>query len=254
MAKRITKKKNDSEIKRVAIYMRVSTEDQAKDGWGLPVQLTQCTAMATVKGWSVDPDLIFADEGISGTKDETERPQLKRMLDAADAGLIDIVIVKALDRLGRETMIVLSLINKLSNAGCELISCNESLDTSTPTGMFVVQMFAALAQLDHSNIVKRLKDGRNARFKKDGERGGRLPFGYIRTIDGIEVDYRAADVVRDIFIWHRQGETLRTIAERASGATGRRWHASTIRVILDNRETYQGKRRVSGADWPVILS
>lgn len=243
---------------RAALYLRVSTEDQI-EAYGLPVQLAQCTAMATVKGWTLDAARhVYRDEGISGTKDETGRPQLAALLAAVDAGEIDAVIVKALDRLGRDMRIILNLVDRFTQAGCQLVSCDESLDTSTPTGIFVVQMFAALAQLDHSNIVKKLKDGRNARFARDGERGGPLPFGYIRTdAGGVAIDDQAARLVRDIFARRGQGAKLRIIAaamnEQAASPRGGQWHASSIKTILDNELTYRGTRGPGGAAWPVIL-
>src|SRR5262245_25772148 len=86
---------------RAAIYLRVSTEEQASDGYGLAVQRERCRAMATVKGWSIVAE--FNDEGISGTKDASGRPGLAALLAAAEAGEIDAVIVLALDRLGRKT-------------------------------------------------------------------------------------------------------------------------------------------------------
>lgn len=205
----------------------------------------------------VNPEHIFLDEGISGTKEAGQRPALNALLDAIERGEINVVIVLALDRLGRKSKIVLELVEWFSEHNCQLISCNESLDTSTPTGMFVVQMFAAIAQLDHSNIVKRLTDGRNARFREDGERGGVLPFGYERTAEGIVVNADHADLVRFIFEQRSSNATLRTIAsklnERSMSPRGVRWYASAVKVILDNEETYRGTRRLSGAEWLAIL-
>lgn len=243
---------------RAALYLRVSTEDQV-EAFGLDVQRAQCSAMAAAKGWTLDAaQHVYADEGISGTKDETGRPQLAALLAAIDAGEIDAVIIKALNRLGRRTMIVLELVERITAAGCQLVSCDESLDTSTPAGMFVVQMFAALAELDHRNIVKRLTDGRNARFARDGERGGPLPFGYVRAVgEGIAIDGQAADLVRLAFERRAAGDTLRAIAaqlgEHGPGPRGGAWHPTAVRQILNNEPTYRGQRGPGGAPWPAIL-
>lgn len=80
-----------------AIYVRVSTEEQAKSGYGFDVQQERCAAMATAKGWTVDLTHMYADEGISGTKTAAERPGLAALLHAVAAGRIHAVIVLALD-------------------------------------------------------------------------------------------------------------------------------------------------------------
>lgn len=72
---------------------------------------------------------------------------------------------------------------ELNELGVELVSCKESLDTSSPAGRFVLTMFAALAQLERDNIVQRTTDGRNQRGRIDGERGGRVPMEYKRVFE-----------------------------------------------------------------------
>ena len=178
-----------------AIYLRVSTEEQVS-GYGLDVQRERCLAMATVKGWAVEPIHIYADEGISGTKDASARPGLAALLAAAEIGNIRAVIVLALDRLGRKTRLVLDLVDTLAASHVQLVSCKESLDTSTPAGAFVLTMFAALAQLERDTIVERTTAGRNARGRKDGEKGGRVPYGYLRTSEGIVIDPERARIVQ----------------------------------------------------------
>lgn len=241
-------------ITRVAIYLRVSTDEQALTGFGLTVQRERCRAMATVKDWPIAAE--FADEGISGTKESTERPGLAALLRAAEQGTIDAVIILALDRLGRKTRIVLDLVEQLSAAGVALISCKESLDTTTPQGQFVLTMFAALAQLERDTIVERTTAGRNARGARDGERGGRVPFGYVRTPDGPVVAPEAALVVRQIFAWKQRGDSLRTIAAQLDGPgpRGSAWHASSVATVLANEAAYRGgPRGASAVCWPVIL-
>ena len=246
-----------AESLRAAVYLRVSTEEQVS-GYGLDVQRERCLAMATVKGWTVAQGHIYADEGLSGTKDATERPRLAAMLAAVEIGNVDAVIVLALDRLGRKTRIVLDLVDQLAAAGAQLVSCKESLDTSTPQGQFVLTMFAALAQLERDTIIERTTAGRNQRGKIDGERGGRLPYGYTRTAAGIAINPRAARIVRRIFDQRQAGATLREIAYDVSGdddgPRGGRWHASTIAEILANESAYRGGTRgASAVRWPAIL-
>lgn len=249
---------------RAAIYLRVSTDEQT-NGYGLDVQSERTRGMATVKGWAVvEPP--FVDEGISGALDESERPGLAALLYAAETGKLDAVIVSALDRLGRKTSLVLSLVERFAACNVAIISCKESLDTSTPAGQFVLTMFAALAQLERDTIVERTTAGRNVRGRKDGERGGRVPMGYRRTFDakgkadGIEIDSSAAEIVKEIFAQRAEGATLQTIADTLNfngipTPRGGQWHHSSVRVVLGNEDLYQGGLRGDSCErWPVVLA
>lgn len=226
-------------------------------GFGLDVQRARCQAMALVKDWTVVAE--YADEGISGTKDAGERPGLAALLAAVDASEVDAVIVLALDRLGRKTRLVLDLIEQFTAAAVVLVSCKESLDTTTPQGQFVLTMFAALAQLERDTIVERTTAGREARAAIDGEKGGRLPFGYVRTEQGITVDELAKILVRTIFECHADRQSLRTIAGNLNQSgflspQGGKWHASSVATILANEPTYRGGQRgASNICWPSIL-
>lgn len=255
--KRTPVRPTDSPV-RAAIYARVSTDEQAETGYGLSVQLERARAQIVAKGWQlVEPP--FVDEGISGTKGAEERPALAALLDAGCSGKVDAVVVLSLDRLGRKTSLVLQLVERLAACGVQLVSCKESLDTSTPQGQFVLTMFAALAELERGVIVERTTAGRNNRGRKDGERGGRLPFGYVRTDDGIAVDAQAAQVVRRMFSLRLLGKSLRAIAaELNENGTptprGGTWHASDVRIVLLNRPAYRGgKRGASDVRWPKVL-
>jgi site-specific DNA recombinase len=243
-----------------AIYVRVSTEEQAKEGYGLDAQLTRTQAQAVVKGWEVTPEHLYRDEGISGTLPPEERPGLAALLAAVTAGEVTAVIVLGLDRLGRKAKLVLDIVDQITDAGTELVSCKESLDTTTPAGRFVLTIFAALAQLERDNIVERTTSGRDERGKKDGEKGGRLPYGYKRTAAGIRIDQTLAPIVRRIVRDDKRGLSQTRIAAALNdagivGPRGGRWYASSVDEILKNRPAYRGgKRGESAARWPAILS
>lgn len=238
------------EIFRVGIYTRVSTEQQAKEGYGLAAQQTRCMAMAQVKGWA---DVThYTDEGVSGTKDADKRPGLKHLLKDARDGKIQAVIILSLDRLGRKTRLVLDLVDQLNRYGVALISCKESLDTSTPQGQFVLTMFAAIAQLERDLIAERTSAALNERGAIDGEKGGRLPYGYLRTETGLIVDEAAAKVVQQIYQLKGQGLSYRAIIEQldCAGPRGGKWYASSIREVLLNEHAYRGGQR---GDSPVAF-
>lgn len=245
------------EITRVAAYLRVSTDEQARSGLGLGAQQARCIAMATVKGWPAPA--LYADEGISGTKETRKRPQLARLMADVAAGEIQAVIILDLSRLARKTRLVLDLVEEMTRRGVSLVSCKESLDTTTPQGQFVLTMFAALAQLERDLIAERTRAALAEHGRRDGEKGGRLPYGYVRAERGIGIDRHAAAVVRDIFDWRAQGLSLRKIAERCNyrhgvSPRGGTWQHTSIKEILENEAAYcGGSRGESAVRWPVIL-
>lgn len=243
---------------RAAIYLRVSTEDQV-DKFGLDIQRDRCTAMAAAKGWEIVTTL--ADEGLSGTLDVTERPALAALLAGAEARAFDAVIVAALDRLGRQSAIILNVAAVLESMGVELVSCRESLDTSTPAGQFVLTVFAGLAQLDKDNIRERMIGGIEKSIEAGNIHtgGSNAPYGYNSgEVNGkrtLVVDEEEAEIVRLLFRKYANGEetihglalwlTERGIPKpgKSNGAKSvtksRRWGIGTLAHIFSN-ETYVG--------------
>jgi site-specific DNA recombinase len=120
-------------------------------------------------------------------------------------------------------------------------------------------MFAALGQLERDNIVERTTLGRNQRGKIDGEKGGSVPYGYVR-LTGLVVDEDKAEVVREIFDKKdNQNWSMLKIAnwlneQGIKTSRNKKWYAGTVKVVLSNREKYQGGLRGdSNETWPKIL-
>ena len=155
---------------------------------------------------------------------------------------------------------MLDLVEVLNRAGVSLVSCKESLDTTTPQGAFVLTMFAALAQLERDLIAERTRAALAELGRTTGDRGGRFPYGYLRTGEGVlRIDPPTAVIVRRIFNARRRGDSLRDIAHKlnASGVTsplGGEWGHTTVASILGNRSIYAGGWRAdSPLRWPAIL-
>lgn len=241
-----------------ALYLRVSTDEQATTGFGLDVQRSQTTGMAMVKGYRISA--VYEDAGLSGTLSARQRPGLARLLADVQAGKVQVVVVSALDRLGRSTRIILDVVEQIATRNASLISCRESLDTTTPSGTFALTIFAALAQLERDQIVKRTTDGRAARGRKDGEKGGSLPLGYHREGGQVTVDVTGAAIVRRIHSLRAARYALAHIAGvlNAEGVPtahgGRCWYPSSVREVIMNEPAYRGaKRGESESRWPIIL-
>jgi len=150
---------------RVAIYARVSTANNGQDP---TMQTRELQEYCERRGWSVVGQ--FVDLGISGTKEK--RPELDRLMVEAHRRRFDAVIVWKFDRFARSVSHLLRALETFQALGIHFVSLSESLDTSTPAGKMVFTVLGAVAELERSLIVERVKAGlRNARAK--GKRLGR---------------------------------------------------------------------------------
>jgi DNA invertase Pin-like site-specific DNA recombinase len=150
---------------RVAIYARVSTSNNGQDP---AMQTRELREYAERRGWTVASE--YVDIGISGTKEK--RPELDRLMSDAHRRRFDAVVVFRFDRFARSVSHLLRALETFKAQGIEFVSFSEQMDTSTPAGKMVFTVLGAVAELERSLIVERVKAGlRNARAK--GKRLGR---------------------------------------------------------------------------------
>ena len=244
MAQRLSKRTNKAKQAALglqdtctALYVRVSTQTQADEGYSLEAQQERLTAYCTAQGWTVDPSHIYIDAGISGKT--TARPQFQAMLHAAQAGTVQRVVAMKLDRMARNVREFLATVDQLKAWHCDLVLVKESFDTSTPHGRFALTMFAAMAELEASTITERVMSGKAQKASKGGFNGSKIPYGYTYAGGEFTVNNDQAAVVKDIFIRFIRGESLLAIAAHLNAAatptaTGGQWYASTVRYILSN--------------------
>ena len=160
--------------KRAAIYVRVSTQEQ-KRGFGIAVQEQACREYVERKGWSVAD--VYKDEGVSGSL--TSRPQLNRLMEDAKAGRIDVVVVHRYSRIGRTGRAFWRWIWQLQDLEVGFVSVTQEIvDTTTPTGLAQLQMYAMFAEMDYNTIRDQLQDGIQAKAAQGGWPGGAPPYGY----------------------------------------------------------------------------
>jgi DNA invertase Pin-like site-specific DNA recombinase len=151
---------------RAAIYARVSTSNNGQDP---RVQTRELGEFCERRGWTL---VEYVDVGISGTKEK--RPALDRLMADAYKRRFDVVVVWRFDRFARSVSHLLRALETFQTLGIEFVSLSEQMDTSTPTGKMVFTVLGAVAELERSLIVERVKAGlRNARAK--GKRLGRPP-------------------------------------------------------------------------------
>jgi DNA invertase Pin-like site-specific DNA recombinase len=150
---------------RVAIYARVSTLNHGQD---VTMQTRELRQFAEARGWQIAGEYI--DTGVSGTKDS--RPELNRLMADAHKRRFDVVCVWRFDRFARSVTHLLRALETFKALGIDFVSFSEQMDTSTPAGKMVFTVLGAVAELQRSLIVERIKAGlRNARSK--GRRLGR---------------------------------------------------------------------------------
>ena len=150
---------------RAALYARVSTSNNGQDP---EVQLRELREYVKRRGWEIASE--YVDVGISGSKEK--RPQLDRLLAEAHRRRFDGVVVWKFDRFARSVSHLLRALETFQSLGIEFVSLTEGVDTSTPMGKMVFTVLGAVAELERSLIVERVKAGlRNARAK--GKRLGR---------------------------------------------------------------------------------
>lgn len=220
-----------------ALYVRVSTQLQADEGYSLEAQQERLQAYCTAQGWTVAPEHIYVDAGISGKT--TARPQFQAMLAAAQTGQIQRIVSMKLDRMARNVREFLATVDQLKAWHCDLVLVKESFDTSTPHGRFALTMFAAMAELEASTITERVMSGKAQKASKGGYNGSKIPYGYTYQAGEFTINPDQAAVIRDIFIRFIAGESLLTLAAHLNAAatptaTGGQWYASTIRYLLSN--------------------
>lgn len=138
--------------KRVAIYLRVSTDSQTTEN-----QLRELEAVAERSGWLVVQ--VFEDAGVSGAKGRDKRPGFDALCKAATRRQIDMAMAWSVDRLGRSLQDLVSFMNELSAVGCDLYLHQQAVDTSTPSGRAMFQMCGVFAEFERGMIRERVNAG-----------------------------------------------------------------------------------------------
>lgn len=193
---------------RAALYVRVSTEDQAKEGFSLDAQTKRLEAYCKARGWTVSD--VYRDEGFSGRR--TDRPEYKRMMERSDDW--DVLLVLKMDRIHRNSVNFALMMDDLRRKGKEFNSVQEKFDTTTAMGRFVMDVVQRIAQLESEQIGERVKLGMTKKaMYGTGGMGSGHPYGYVYERGALTVVEYEAEVVRNIYSMRSEGTSLRTIAK-----------------------------------------
>jgi len=224
-------------VPRCAIYARVSTAGQAT-GTSLTGQLEACREAAARHGWEVASEHV--DAGESGAR--TDRPALAEVLDLAESGAVEVLIVYRLDRLARSTIHLLTLVQRLEAAQVRLVSTSESIDTRTPTGRMTLAVLGSVAELERETIRARTQEGVARRVAQGGFPSSTPPYGHRAVPDTragmrgvvLEIDPVQAACIREmhrLLVVERVPLTVAAAALNDADhrtATGKPWTRATL--------------------------
>ena len=229
----------NEERKVAGIYIRVSTEDQAREGFSLGEQKEKLLQLCKFKEYEVFK--VYEDAGISA-KDMAHRPAFQEMLADMKKGKINYIVAYKLDRVTRSVRDLEELIAVLEKHNCYLVCDRDDVNTSTANGRFFVRMLTVLSQLEIEIVSERTKFGLNGAIKS-GHLPGTIPLGYKK--DGNKktiIDETTKDIVIRIFNMYLEGKSYQQIAnilKEEKVLAPKQWRDSTIQKIIENR-VYMG--------------
>ena len=227
---------------KVAVYIRVSTLEQAEEGYSIGEQKDKLRKYCEIKDWTVVKE--YVDPGRSGSN--LNRPSMQQLIKDAPKGLYDAVLVYKLDRLSRSQKDTLYLIEDVFQKNdIHFVSLSENFDTSTAFGKAMIGILSVFAQLEREQIKERMTMGRIGRVKS-----GKImefnnpPFGYEVEDDNYKVKPLQGAIVKKIYDMYLSGKSISKIKETLNeeGHVGNPypWSDTRVRYILSN-PTYIGK-------------
>lgn len=225
----------DNERKVAGVYIRVSTEDQAREGFSLGEQEEKLLQLCKFKG--LDVYKVYKDAGISA-KDMEHRPQFQEMLKDMKEGKLNYIVAYKLDRITRSVRDLEELISVLEQYNCFLLCDRDDVNTSTANGRFFVRMLTVLSQLEIEIVSERTKFGLNGAIKS-GHIPGQRPFGYKSAEDKrMVIDNATRPYVEKIFDMYLEGKSFQQIANHFKENNiypKKNWKDTTIQKIIDNK-------------------
>ena len=236
---------------KVAIYVRVSTTNQAEEGYSIDEQKAKLTSYCDIKDWNIYE--IYTDGGFSGSN--TERPALEQLIRDAERKKFDTVLVYKLDRLSRSQKDTLFLIEDVFiKNGIEFLSLQENFDTSTPFGKAMIGLLSVFAQLEREQIKERMQLGKLGRAKAGKSMmWGRTSYGYDyqKETGSLTINPAQSLVVKYIFERYLAGRSITKLRDDLNEKYPKEisWNYRVVRGILSN-PVYCGYNQYKGQLFP----
>lgn len=216
-------------VQKVGVYVRVSTEEQAKEGISIDAQIERCQAFCKARGWQVHQ--VYTDAGLSAGS--LNRPALKALLQDAYTKKIDVLLVYKIDRFSRKLKDLISILEDLKSQGVNFTSVTEQIDTTTAMGEAFFQIIGVFAQLERGMVKERVEMAFNKKISS-GEVLSRPPLGYEYKNRRLVIKEKEAEKVKEIYRMWMAGVNYREIAGKFNVPI------STLYEIIKN-PTYIGK-------------
>ena len=221
------------------IYVRVSTDEQAQEGYSIRAQEEKLRDYARLKDWLVYK--IYIDDGISG-KNIKDRPAINEMISDIEDGKVKNVLVFKLDRLTRSVADLISLIELFNGHECAFNSLTESIDTHSATGRMFIKILGIFAEFERENIAERVRIGFERKAKEGYTLGATVSYGYDRKKgERIQtINEKEAVIVREIFnmfvnrhmSYHKISRSLNS--RNILTKTNSFWRANAVKKLLTN--------------------
>lgn len=241
------KKRNPAPVNKVVGYIRVSTDEQASEGFSLDAQRARLQAYCTAQGLHL-VDLI-ADPGVSAGRMLPSRPGGRRLLDLIASGAAGGVVAIKLDRLFRNAVDCLSHVERWDATGVSLHLLDlagQTVNTRTAMGKMLITVAAGFAEMERNVTAERTTAALTHKRSK-GERLGRVPYGYQVGPDGVHLEPSEPEqyVLARLQLLRSEGLTLQAITDRLNadgtappraakgGKQGSKWHLATVHRLLN---------------------
>lgn len=195
---------------RAGLQIRVSTLEQAIEGYSLAAQEKKLREYAKFKGYEIVG--VYRDDGYSGAS--LNRPGLRRLMSDIEADKLDIVLIYKQDRLTRSVKDLLNLLDVFDKHNVALYSITENIDLSSPFGRAALKMSATFSELERETIIERSKMGKDQKARQGELMGsGNSPFGYKydKLTKRFEIVPEEAEIVRNIYSLYIRGMSIRQL-------------------------------------------
>ena len=227
----------DEKIKSAGIYIRVSTFDQAREGFSLGEQEERLKEFCKFKRYNIYK--VYQDAGISAKNDK--RPAYQEMIEDVKKGNINVIVALKLDRLTRSVYDIEKLMKFVNDYECDIDCMADESNTTTSNGRMVMRIMTSVSQNEIEKCSERTKFGMAGAIK-NGHIPNRTGLGFKRENKKLVPDPLTKDIIVRIFDLYLEGKSHQAIAniynkEKVLGKTN--WYDSTIQKILSN-ELYKG--------------
>jgi DNA invertase Pin-like site-specific DNA recombinase len=216
----------------IGIYIRVSTEEQAKEGYSIPAQKERLTSFCASQGW--DNYRFYIDEGVSAK--DMNRPKLQLLLDDVKTGKINIILVYRLDRFTRKVKDLHKMLEMLESHSCSFKSATEPYDTTTAMGKLFITIVAALAEWETDNLSERIKMALEEKVSS-GERVGNIPYPFdLDKNEKLISNKKRTAVTLDMIDKIESGKSANQVAKFLTKTNDDKleWHPTAVLRILKN--------------------